>query len=111
MPANSASAARVVRAQEFRPRRAWEALELMRLDGVSARLHWANQPYEWHVNDGNEVFLVIDGLVDMHYRCDGKERFVTLGTGDVFVVGAGCEHVARPRGEARVLVVERAKSA
>jgi len=102
--------ARVVRGREFRPRKAWDALELMQLDGVTTRLHWTNKAYHWHVNDGNEVFVVIDGLVDMHYRCDGGERFVTLGAGDVFVAGAGCEHIAHPRGEARVLVVERAGS-
>jgi mannose-6-phosphate isomerase-like protein (cupin superfamily) len=107
MAAPSASGTRVVRAREFRPRRAWDALDLMKVDGVSARLHWANKPYHWHVNDGSEVFVVIDGLVDMHYRSDGSERFVTLGTGDVFVAVAGCEHIAHPRGEARVLVVER----
>ena len=107
---SSTSATRVVRGREFRPRRAWDALELMQLDGVTARLHWTDKPYHWRVNDGNEVFVVIDGLVDMHYRCDGSERFVTLGAGDVFVAGAGCEHIAHPRGEARVLVVERAES-
>jgi mannose-6-phosphate isomerase-like protein (cupin superfamily) len=104
------SSTRVVHARDFRPRRSWDALELMQLDGVTARLHWTNEPYRWHVNDGNEVFVVIDGLVDMHYRCDGSERFITLGAGDVFVAGAGCEHIARPRGEAHVLVVERATS-
>jgi len=106
----SLSDTRVVRASEFRPRRAWEALELMQLDGVTARLHWTNKPYHWHVNDGKEVFVVIDGLVDMHYRCADGERFVTLGAGDVFVAAAGCEHIAHPRGEARVLVVERVTS-
>ena len=110
MMAPSASGTRVVRGREFRPPRAWDALELMQLDGVATRLHWTDKPYHWHVNDGSEVFLVIDGLVDMHYRCDGGERFVTLGAGDVFVAGAGCEHIAYPRGEARVLVVERAGS-
>lgn len=106
----AASRTRVVRSREFRPRRAWDALDLMRIDGVTTRLHWTDKPYHWHVNDGDEVFVVIDGLVDMHYRCDGAERFITLGAGDVFVAGAGCEHIAHPRGEARVLVVERAGS-
>lgn len=101
---------RVVRAAQFKPRRAWAALDLMQLDGVSARLHWSDRPYHWHVNDGGEVFAVLEGLVDMHYRCCGVERFVTLGAGDVFVAVAGCEHIARPRGEARVLVVERSGS-
>jgi mannose-6-phosphate isomerase-like protein (cupin superfamily) len=102
--------AQVVRGREFRSRKAWDALELMQLDGVAARLHWADQAYHWHVNDGSEVFAVIDGLVDMHYRCDGGERFVTLGAGDVFIARAGCEHIAHPRGEARILVIERAGS-
>jgi mannose-6-phosphate isomerase-like protein (cupin superfamily) len=106
----TASSARVVRGREFRARKAWDALELMRVDGVTTRLHWTDQPYHWHVNDGDEVFVVIDGLVDMHYRCDGSEHFVTLGAGDLFVAGAGCEHIARPRGEARILVIERATS-
>jgi mannose-6-phosphate isomerase-like protein (cupin superfamily) len=106
----AAQTARVVRGREFRAPRAWGALELAQVDGVSARLHWTDAPYHWHVNDGNEVFVVIDGLVDMHFRCDGTERFVTLGPGDVFVAGAGCEHIAHPRGEARVVVLERADS-
>ena len=49
---------------------------------------------------------MLDGVVDMHYREDGTEKIVTLETGDVFFAGIGCEHVAHPRGEARILVVE-----
>ncbi|HEU0202800.1 MAG TPA: cupin [Burkholderiaceae bacterium] len=101
---------RLVRAAEFRAAHAWDALELARVDGVTARLHWTDRPYRWHVNDGTEVFAVLDGLVDMHYRVGGADRLVTLGAGDIFVACEGCEHIARPRGEARVLVVERAGS-
>jgi hypothetical protein len=43
----------------------------------------------------------------MHYRLDGLEHVVVLGVGDVFFAGVGCEHVAHPRGEARILVVEK----
>jgi hypothetical protein len=43
----------------------------------------------------------------MHYRESGVEHVVTLGVGDVFFATVGCEHVAHPRGEARILVVER----
>lgn len=32
--------------------------------------------YKWHVNDGEEVFAVMDGEVDMHYRENGEERIV-----------------------------------
>jgi mannose-6-phosphate isomerase-like protein (cupin superfamily) len=101
------AAARVVRACEFSSERAWSALPLASIDSVTARLHWTDQPYRWHVNDGAEVFAVLDGMVDMQYRADGREYLVTLCAGDVFCAEGGCEHVARPRGEARVLVVER----
>jgi hypothetical protein len=54
---------------------------------------------------------VLDGIVDMHYRESGIECVVTLEVGDVFFADVGCEHVAHPRGEARILVVEREGSA
>jgi mannose-6-phosphate isomerase-like protein (cupin superfamily) len=77
------------------------------MSGTTTRLHWTNQPYKWHVNSGDEVFAVLDGTVDMHYRESGAENIVTLHAGDVFFAEVGCEHVAHPRGEARILVVER----
>jgi mannose-6-phosphate isomerase-like protein (cupin superfamily) len=56
-------------------------------------------------------FAVLDGTVDMHYRLQGVEHVVTLQVGDVFFAEEGCEHVAHPRGKARILVVEREGSA
>ena len=63
--------------------------------------------YKWHVNDGEEVFAVMDGEVDMHYRENGEERIVQLKSGDIFYAGIGTEHVAHPCGEARILVIEK----
>ncbi|WP_375737453.1 cupin domain-containing protein [Pseudomonas boanensis] len=98
---------RVVRGRAFTAERAWGALDIANLDGTTVRLHWTDQPYVWHVNDGQEVFVVLDGEVQMHYRDGGEERQVLLGVGDLFYAAVGCEHVARPRGAARILVVER----
>lgn len=100
--------ARVVRTREFSSEHAPAALPLAAIDRVTARLHWTDRTSRWNVHDGAEVFAVLDGVVDMQYRADGREYFVTLCAGDVFCVAAGCEHVARPRGEARVLVVGQA---
>lgn len=102
---------RVIRGKTFTAQRAWGALDIANLDGTTVRLHWTDQPYRWHVNDGEEVFAVLDGTVDMHYRDAGVEHVATLGAGDVFFAGVGCEHVAHPRGEARILVIEREGSA
>jgi len=101
---------KVIRSREFRAASAWGAVDVARIDGLTVRVHWTDSPYRWHVNDGAEVFAVLDGSVDMHYREGGSEHTVHLGAGDVFFADAGCEHHARPRGEARILVVERAGS-
>jgi mannose-6-phosphate isomerase-like protein (cupin superfamily) len=93
--------------RQFRAERAWGARELAEIDGATVRLHWTDQPYEWHVNDGTEVFAVLDGEVDMKYREAGMEKVVRLKAPDIFVADIGDEHVAHPIGEARILVVER----
>jgi mannose-6-phosphate isomerase-like protein (cupin superfamily) len=98
---------KVFRAKDFTGSRAWEALPIANMNSVTTRLHWTDQPYRWHVNDGEEVFAVLDGKVEMRYRENGKEASVELNTGDVFFAGEGCEHVAHPIGEARILVIER----
>lgn len=86
------------------------ALDIAQMEGISVRLHWTDQPYKWHVNDGQEVFVVVDGEVEMRYRSNGEEDKVLLKQGDIFVAEIGCEHVAFPQGIARILVVEKAGS-
>ena len=82
-------------------------LNIANMNGTTVRLHWTDQSYKWHVNDGEEVFAVMDGEVDMHYRENGEERIVRLTSGDIFYAGIGTEHVAHPCGEARILVIEK----
>ena len=101
---------KIIRSREFKASRPWGALDIANMNGITTRLHWTDQPYRWHVNDGEEVFAVLDGRVEMHYRDSGEERCVLLAAGDVFFAEIGCEHVAHPLGEARILVVERAGS-
>ena len=105
-----AAGMKVVRAREFKADKAWEALDIASMSGITTRLHWTDQPYEWHVNDGEEVFAVLDGVVDMHVRQAGRAEVHELLTGDVFFAAVGLEHAAHPRGQARILVVERAGS-
>jgi len=92
---------------KFKAARAWGARDLAEIEGATVRLHWTDQPYKWHVNDGAEVFLVLDGTVEMRYREGGEEKTVTLKPADIFIAEAGDAHVAHPVGEARILVVER----
>lgn len=95
-----------IRAKEFSADRAWGALDIANMGGITTRLHWTDEPYRWHVNDGEEVFAVLDGQVQMHYRQDGEELVVLMEAGDIFFASVGTEHVAHPVGEARILVIE-----
>jgi mannose-6-phosphate isomerase-like protein (cupin superfamily) len=97
-----------VSAHDYTGENAWDALDLVAFDQpATVRLHWTNEPYAWHVNDGEEVFVVLDGEVEMRFRDHGLEKTQVMRAGDICRAGLGDEHVAHPRGEARILVVER----
>lgn len=99
---------RKISPRDFTGTRAWQAMGIERIEGATTvRLHWTDQPYKWHVNDGPEVFVVLDGRVEMHARTAQGEVVHQLGMGDVFHAEDGDEHVAHPVGAARVLVIER----
>jgi mannose-6-phosphate isomerase-like protein (cupin superfamily) len=60
--------------------------------------------FVWHKHDDtDDLFLVLDGVLDIELR----DRTVTLGAGELFVVPKGIEHrpVAR-RGEVKLLLIE-----
>ena len=97
---------KMVRSKEFTADRAWGAVDVANMNGITTRVHWTDQPYQRHVDDGEEVFAVLDGRVHMHCPADGREQVVELGAGDVFFAGVGREHVAHPLGPARILAVE-----
>ncbi|BBP57900.1 cupin domain-containing protein [Pseudomonas sp. St316] len=97
---------KIIRSKSFTGDRAWAALDIANMNGITTRLHWTDQPYKWHVNDGEEVFVVLDGQVRMCYREEGVEKQSLLEAGDIFYASVGTEHVAKPLGEARILVIE-----
>jgi mannose-6-phosphate isomerase-like protein (cupin superfamily) len=98
---------RFISPKDFTADRAWDALPIAKMNGVTTRLHWTDQPYKWHINDGEEVFVVLDGVVEMHYRENGEENIRRMAAGDIFYADLGTEHVAHPVGEVRVLVIEK----
>jgi mannose-6-phosphate isomerase-like protein (cupin superfamily) len=97
---------KVIRAKEFTGDKAWQALDIANMKGITTRLHWTDKPYKWHINDGEEVFVVLDGQVNMLYKQEGVEHSVLLAVGDIFYASIGTEHVAHPKGVARILVIE-----
>lgn len=49
----------IIRSREFTGSQAWDALDIASMNGITTRLHWTDQPYKWHVNDGAEVWCVM----------------------------------------------------
>lgn len=98
---------KITRSKDFTAPQAWGAQTIANMNGITTRLHWTDTPYRWHVNEGEEVFVVLDGVVDMHYKEGGQTMVTQLNFGDIFYASVGTEHVAHPVGEARVLVIEQ----
>jgi mannose-6-phosphate isomerase-like protein (cupin superfamily) len=86
-------------------------LDIAEIDHGTVRLHWTKEPLYLARERRPEVFVVLDGAVDMHYRHDGVEHVEHLTPGWVCYADLGDEHVAHPGPEARILVVERQGSA
>jgi mannose-6-phosphate isomerase-like protein (cupin superfamily) len=87
----------------------WSGPTLTGIGDAAVKLRWINAPFRWHRNDGPELFLVLDGKVDMRVRFSpgAEAEVVRLGPGQMVWIEEGDEHIAHPRGEARVLVVEK----
>jgi mannose-6-phosphate isomerase-like protein (cupin superfamily) len=61
--------------------------------------------FVWHSHpDTDDLFLVLAGELDIELR----DRTVTLGPGELFVVPAGVEHRPVARAEAHLLLIEPA---
>lgn len=59
--------------------------------------------FNWHAHpDTDDFFLVLQGEIDIEMR----DRTVTLGPGELFVVPKGVEHRPVARDEAHVLLIE-----
>lgn len=91
----------------FEGQGAWRGPNIAVLDRAVVVLRWTDKPFVWHANSGEEVFVVLSGVVDMHVRSsETPETVIELEPGDILHIRQGEEHVAHPRGPARVLVVE-----
>lgn len=101
---------RKITAMNLTGQQAWDAMDIDQIDNATIRLHWTDTQYKWHVNDGSEVFVVLDGEVEMRFRQNGVEESFNLKVGDIFHAETGDEHLAIPKGVARILVIEKAGS-
>lgn len=97
----------ITRSKEFKSNKAWDSKFISNMNGITTKLHWTDKPYKWHINDGEEIFVVLDGQVKMFYKENNEEKSSILNIGDIFYASVGTEHYAHPIGEARILVIEK----
>lgn len=82
----------------------WAPRLVASYNGNDIRIVRAEGEFVWHAHaDTDDFFLVLEGELDIELR----DRTVTLGPGELYVVPRGVEHrpVAR-RGEVRMLNIE-----
>lgn len=85
----------------------WAPRIVARYNGNEVRLVKAAGEFIWHKHDDtDELFLVIEGTLDIELRDDDT---VTLNPGELFVVPRGTEHRPCARGgEVRMLLIDPA---
>jgi len=82
----------------------WAPRLVASYNGNDVRIVKVEGEFVWHVHDDtDDFFLVLDGVLDIELR----DRTITLGPGELYVVPRGVEHrpVAR-HGEVRMLNIE-----
>ncbi len=82
----------------------WAPRIVARYNDNDVRIVKVAGEFVWHSHpETDDFFLVLDGVLDIELR----DRIVTLGPGELFVVPRGVEHrpVAR-HGEVKLIVIE-----
>ena len=82
----------------------WSPRTVARLNENDVMVVRVEGEFVWHSHpDTDDFFFVLEGELDI----DLRDRTVTLGPGELFVVPKGVEHrpVAR-RGEAKLMLIE-----
>ena len=101
---------KVIRSHLFTAERAWGALDITNMNGISVRLHWTD-----NLTNGISMTVKKSLLSWMvRWKCATKKTAKRKSYCSIqvifFYAGIGTEHVAHPQGEARILVIEKEDS-
>jgi mannose-6-phosphate isomerase-like protein (cupin superfamily) len=84
-------------------RELWSPRVVAELNDYQFKLVKLEGEFVWHRHDDtDEAFVVLRGELEIGFR----ERTVTLGAGEMFVVPRGIEHITRAAHECHVLLIE-----
>lgn len=85
----------------------WSPRILTRVNDYDVRLAKVEGSFVWHSHpDTDELFIVLDGSLDIRLRESGTETLVHLERHDVFVVPRGIEHCPESPEGATVMLLE-----
>ena len=86
----------------------WQPKRIGRIDGYDVRLARLQGEFVFHAHaDGDEFFLVVEGVLRMHFR----DRFEDVPAGSLIIVPKGVEH--KPEAltpETKVMLVEKSET-
>lgn len=87
----------------------WSPRLLARINNHDIKLAKVQGNYVWHSHpDTDELFMVLDGAVEILLREGGVESVVRLGPHDVFVVPRSTEHCPVSAAGATLMLIELA---
>lgn len=85
----------------------WDPRVVAEANGQEIMVVKVSGEFPFHVHDdADDVFLVIDGRMEIDVEEQGGIRTVALGPGELMVVPAGVPHRPRAEREARILLIE-----
>jgi mannose-6-phosphate isomerase-like protein (cupin superfamily) len=81
----------------------WSPRTVARFNAADVMVAKVKGDFVWHRHDDtDDFFLVLKGSLDIQMR----DRTVTLGPGEMFVVPKGVEHCPRAKEEVHLLLIE-----
>jgi len=81
----------------------WSPRTVAQLNSYDVMVVKVRDAFVWHKHDDtDDFFLVLKGILDIELR----DRTVTLGPGEMFIVPKGVEHRPVAREEVHLLLIE-----
>ncbi|MFY0667809.1 MAG: cupin domain-containing protein [Alteromonas stellipolaris] len=81
----------------------WSPRVVAEMNDYQFKLVKVEGEFVWHDHpDTDEVFIVLEGILNIEFR-DG---FVTLNSGEMFVIPKGVEHKPVANSECKIMIVE-----
>ena len=90
----------------------WQPKRVGRIDGYDVRLARLTGEFHFHVHsDADEFFLVVEGVLRMHFRAKAREWHEDVPAGAFIIVPKGLEHKPEAlTAETKIMLVEKSET-